>query len=64
MDYVSPYPKILLNTMYGKGRPMMTTQLETMTNDVRKLNTEKGWRDSVLGTTFAEYIALTHSELS
>lgn len=30
--------------------------------EVRALNIQKGWRDQ--GTTFAEYIALLHSEVS
>ena len=33
-----------------------------MYDEVRLLNTEKGWRDQ--NTTFAEYIALLHSEVS
>lgn len=36
--------------------------LYAMAADIRELNTAKGWRDNE--TTFAEYIALAHSELS
>lgn len=36
--------------------------LAEMTDEVRALNTEKGWRS--LDTRFAEYIALLHSEAS
>lgn len=38
------------------------TILSEMIVEVDRLNTEKGWRDR--DTSFAEYIALAHSELS
>jgi len=36
--------------------------LNELKSEVRDLNTEKGWRNGT--TTFAEYVALLHSEVS
>jgi NTP pyrophosphatase (non-canonical NTP hydrolase) len=42
--------------------PAERTQLQRMTAEVREINTALGWRSD--HTTFGEYIALLHSELS
>ncbi len=46
----------------------MASQLEKLTEEIRLLCTEKGWREAVTGAregyTFPAYIALAHSELS
>ena len=40
----------------------LTMSLNDFKEEVRALNTEKGWRNGT--TTFAEYVALLHSEVS
>jgi len=44
----------------------VTMDIQVMSEEVRKLNIEKGWRrgDGVPRMTFGEYIALLHSEVS
>jgi NTP pyrophosphatase (non-canonical NTP hydrolase) len=46
----------------------MASQIQELTEEIRRLCTEKGWRRDVIasktGYEFAAYIALAHSELS
>jgi NTP pyrophosphatase (non-canonical NTP hydrolase) len=44
------------------GYPSFGKSLEEMTDEVRKVNVEHGWRDGT--NTFGDYIALLHSECS
>jgi NTP pyrophosphatase (non-canonical NTP hydrolase) len=44
------------------GYPQFGKPLAVMTEEVRKLNTDKGWRSG--DNTFGDYVALLHSEVS
>lgn len=44
-----------------KEKPMDEKTLVQMTDEVREINTEKGWRDP--GKTYGDFIALLHTEV-